>query len=110
MKHHSSKSAVSLCLFGASTLLALSAMAADEPSATTPAPGHVVEADTSATETDIANGQSTHQWLTGQSSGKQASKQPPKLSGPVMTKIHQRYVDSFGKAIPEQLQRTASVK
>jgi hypothetical protein len=109
MKHPSSKLAVSLCLFGAS-ILATHAMAADEPSATTTPQSHGIEADASATETDIANGQSTHEWLAAQSSGKQASKQQPRLSGPVMTKIHQRYLDSFGKAIPDQLSRTTSVK
>lgn len=43
----------------------------------------------------------TRAWLDLQSSGQEASKQPQPLSGEAMDKIHKRYIDSFGKPIPE---------
>ena len=43
----------------------------------------------------------TRAWMDLQSSGQEASKQPQPLSGETMEKIHKRYIDSFGKPIPE---------
>lgn len=43
----------------------------------------------------------TRAWLDLQSSGQAASGQPQPLSGEVLNKIHERYIDSFGKPIPE---------
>ncbi len=43
----------------------------------------------------------TRAWLDLQSSGQEASKQTQPLSGEAMDKIHKRYIDSFGKPIPE---------
>lgn len=43
----------------------------------------------------------TRTWLDLQSSGLEASRQPQPLSGEAMEKIHKRYIDSFGKPIPE---------
>ncbi|MGC4059832.1 MAG: DUF3613 domain-containing protein [Aquabacterium sp.] len=45
----------------------------------------------------------TGKWLNAQASGKQASSSRPSLSGPILDKVHQRYVNSFGYPIPERL-------
>jgi hypothetical protein len=44
---------------------------------------------------------STQQWLELQRSGNAASSQAQPLSGEVMDKVHQRYIKSFEKPIPE---------
>lgn len=41
------------------------------------------------------------QWLELQRSGKAASPQAQPMSGEVMEKVHQRYLKSFEKPIPE---------
>jgi len=41
------------------------------------------------------------QWLELQRSGKSASAQPQPAPGEVMEKVHQRYLKSFEKPIPE---------
>jgi hypothetical protein len=43
----------------------------------------------------------TQQWLELQRSGKSASLQAQPISGEVMDKVHQRYLKSFDKPIPE---------
>lgn len=43
----------------------------------------------------------TQQWLELQRSGTAASKQSQPISGEVMDKVHQRYLKSFDKPIPE---------
>jgi hypothetical protein len=43
----------------------------------------------------------TQKWLELQRSGVSASPQPQPISGEVMDKVHQRYVKSFEKPIPE---------
>ncbi|MFT3857975.1 MAG: DUF3613 domain-containing protein [Aquabacterium sp.] len=49
----------------------------------------------------IGDGQSTRLWLAKQQSGAQASPHRQAMSGPVMRIVHQRYIDSFSKPIPE---------
>lgn len=44
---------------------------------------------------------SVQQWLELQRSGKAASPQAQPMSGEVMEKVHQRYLKSFEKPIPE---------
>lgn len=46
---------------------------------------------------------STRSWLQAQASGEQASAARPALSGPVLRKVHERYVNSFGTPIPERV-------
>lgn len=41
------------------------------------------------------------EWLELQRSGKSASEHRQPLSGEAMNKIHERYINSFGKEIPE---------
>lgn len=43
----------------------------------------------------------TQQWLELQRSGKSASSNPQPMSGEAMEKVHQRYIKSFEKPIPE---------
>lgn len=43
----------------------------------------------------------THKWLELQRSGKAASTQAQPISGEVMDKVHQRYIKSFERPIPE---------
>ena len=43
----------------------------------------------------------TKQWLELQRSGKSASSNAQPSSGEVMDKVHQRYIKSFEKPIPE---------
>lgn len=49
------------------------------------------------------NGQDTHRWLDSQASRKQASTTRQTLSGPVMEKVHERYVNSFTNPVPQRL-------
>ena len=52
---------------------------------------------------DIANGQATHNWLKAQDAGAHASKYKQTLSGPAMSRVYKRYLDSFdgnGNAAP----------
>lgn len=48
----------------------------------------------------------TQAWLELQRSGQAASAQRQPLSGPVMEKMYERYVKSFGQPIPAQFQHT----
>ncbi len=43
----------------------------------------------------------TQQWLELQRSGKSASSNSQPMSGEAMEKVHQRYIKSFEKPIPE---------
>jgi hypothetical protein len=54
-------------------------------------------------ETPIADGRSARVWLQQQGARKQASTVRQTLSGPVMAKVHDRYVDSFNRAVPDHL-------
>lgn len=69
---------------------------ADTPSATL-ASRQSVDADNKP-----GSGRASRAWLAAQASGQQASAQPPTLSGPVLRKVHERYVNSFGQAIPDR--------
>lgn len=51
----------------------------------------------------IADGHATRDWMQRQASRKQASTIKQTLSGPVMDKVHERYVDSFNRAVPDRL-------
>jgi hypothetical protein len=77
-----------------------------EPEAANPAVAASSPASTEperAAETDIASGERTKGWLGSQASGAQASRHKQTLSGPVMSKVHERYVKSFTTAVPEHL-------
>jgi hypothetical protein len=67
---------------------------------TQPAPADA-EADASAPpqEARLGKGDGTRAWLGAQASRKQASSTRQTLSGPVMSKVHERYVKSFGQEI-----------
>lgn len=74
-------------LLAAAALAPMSARAADDnPSAPPPAPA-------------IANGEDAHAWLKLQETGTQASKQKQTLSGPAMTLVYARYLESFRQPI-----------
>ncbi|CAG0979670.1 hypothetical protein MTYP_01685 [Methylophilaceae bacterium] len=51
----------------------------------------------------------TRAWLELQRSGQAASAQPQPISGQAMDKIHERYINSFGKPIPEFYDHAAPV-
>ncbi|SNR71546.1 Protein of unknown function [Methylobacillus rhizosphaerae] len=48
---------------------------------------------------------STQEWLSLQREGTHASPNKQELSGPVLTNIHQRYVDGFKHPIPDKFER-----
>lgn len=48
-------------------------------------------------------GTASRRWLQAQGAREQASAKQPTLSGPVMRRVHERYVKSFEQAVPEQL-------
>lgn len=63
---------------------------------------HVMADDINAnTATEVREPSPTQKWLELQRSGKSASTQPQPMSGEVMDKVHQRYMKSFEKPIPE---------
>ena len=45
---------------------------------------------------EIADGKATRSWLKAQDSGAHASKRRQTISGPVMSRIYNHYLDSFG--------------
>jgi hypothetical protein len=51
--------------------------------------------------TEVHEPSSTQKWLELQRSGKAASTQAQPISGEVMDKVHQRYIKSFERPIPE---------
>lgn len=59
--------------------------------------------DRHTAEPPIATGKATRGWLNAQDSGKDASLTRQTLSGPVMTQVHKRYVESFAKPVPDNL-------
>lgn len=48
-------------------------------------------------------GTASRRWLQAQGAREQASAKQPTLSGPVMRRVHERYVRSFEQPVPEQL-------
>lgn len=56
-------------------------------------------AENTAAEQDTRS--ATRAWLELQRSKQAASEQPQPISGQAMDKIHERYINSFGKPIPE---------
>lgn len=63
---------------------------------------HTLAEETLTTPTTQAQASSsTQQWLELQRSGTSASSQAQPLSGEAMDKVHQRYLKSFEKPIPE---------
>lgn len=48
-----------------------------------------------ASAPNIADGSATRAWLKTQETGSVASKHKQTLSGPVMSRVHERYVNSF---------------
>ncbi|MBH1986562.1 MAG: DUF3613 domain-containing protein, partial [Burkholderiales bacterium] len=48
-------------------------------------------------------GTASRRWLQAQGAREQASAKQPTLSGPVMRRVHERYVKSFEQPVPEQL-------
>jgi Protein of unknown function (DUF3613) len=56
-------------------------------------------------------GMATRKWTKAQAQHEQATRNRPTLSGPVMTSIHERYVESFRNKIePTSLHDRRSVK
>lgn len=53
----------------------------------------------------IASGNSTKAWLAAQGSRQDASETRQTLSGPVLSKVHERYVKSFTMPVPERLSK-----
>lgn len=51
----------------------------------------------------------TREWLELQRSGQAASDQPQPISGEAMGKIHERYINSFSKPIPEFYDHTVPI-
>src|SRR5690242_6987297 len=76
------------------TLCLAPAWAAESPPAPVAAP------QGKAATPEMAPGAGTRAWLQLQASGRQASPQRPTLSGEVMEKTDERYVNSFGQPVP----------
>lgn len=55
------------------------------------------------TRTKAEAGVESRRWLQAQGSREQASATQPTLSGPVMRRVHERYLKSFEQPIPEKL-------
>ena len=51
------------------------------------------------------NGRDTRDWLSLQKSGAVASNETPSMPGEAADKAYRRYVDSFGRPLPERLSR-----
>jgi hypothetical protein len=66
----------------------------DEPLPTTPQPRQQATA-----APDIASGASARAWLKLQDSGKLASKNRQTLGGDAMSKVYERYLESFKQPI-----------
>jgi hypothetical protein len=58
---------------------------------------HVEPAASDEAASGPVSGEATKTWLGAQARREQASKQRQFLSGPVMSNVHKRYVDSFVK-------------
>lgn len=82
-----------LALIAGLSVLPISAQETDSNAATYEAP----------TRTKVEVGAVSRNWLQAQGSREQASATPPTLSGPVMRRVHERYVKSFEQPIPEKL-------
>ncbi len=70
------------------------ASAKGQPAATPVAHSEPTAPDEAASSP--VSGAATQTWLGAQARREQASKQRQALSGPVMSRVHKRYVDSFG--------------
>jgi hypothetical protein len=55
----------------------------------------------SSPSSHVGEASPTQQWLELQRSGRSSSSQAQPISGEVMDKVHQRYLKSFDKPIPE---------
>jgi hypothetical protein len=82
---------------------ALTSAQAQDDVTPSPAPATAAEPFPPLEETPIADGRATRNWLKQQGSRKQASTLRQTLSGPVMDKVHDRYIDSFNRAVPDRL-------
>ncbi len=82
-----------LALIAGLSVLPISAQETDSNATTSEAP----------TRTKVEVGAVSRSWLQAQGSREQASATPPTLSGPVMRRVHERYVKSFEQPIPERL-------
>lgn len=51
-------------------------------------------------------GRSTRGWLQAQGNREQASASRPTLSGPVLRRVHERYLRTFEVEIPQQLRES----
>jgi hypothetical protein len=51
----------------------------------------------------IAEGKASREWIAQQASRKQASTTKQTLSGPIMGKVHGRYLESFTRPVPDRL-------
>jgi Protein of unknown function (DUF3613) len=57
---------------------------------------------------DMANGRSTQAWLNAQAHRQGASRTRQTMSGPVMGKVHERYLKSFEASVPSRLRDETS--
>lgn len=57
-------------------------------------------AEEAANSKEIQAEPATHAWLEMQRSGRAASQQPQPLSGPVMDRVHERYLKGFEYPLP----------
>ena len=57
---------------------------------------------------NVGEASPTQQWLELQRSGRYASPQSQPISGEVMDKVHQRYLKSFEKPIPESYEHEST--
>lgn len=92
---HASQRRAALALILGAACLAAPVRAEQRPQADT-------EAEEGAmVEPRIATGDSARDWLQRQSSRKQASRTRQTLSGPAMSNVNKRYVDSFATPMTE---------
>lgn len=92
------------CLSSLALIMGLSALpvGAQETDAGT-TPPKSPPSNAAPTRTKVEVGAVSRNWLQAQGSREQASATPPTLSGPVMRRVHERYVKSFEQPIPEKL-------
>ncbi|THF64458.1 DUF3613 domain-containing protein [Pseudothauera rhizosphaerae] len=85
--------------------LPLAAAAADTTAVATahPVAPHPQSAPANEAAPAAAATEPTRAWLALQRSGAAASAQPQPLSGEVMEKVYERYLESFAHPVPDEL-------
>lgn len=79
------------------------------PAAPEPARPAATSASASASAPIIASGRQSRAWLDQQAGRQQASRTRQTLSGPVMSKVHERYVNSFEQPIVGSIRDTSAI-